>query len=68
MNDELLRSGLARGADKAQVLTIGLNWFPNRHIRFQFNLDHAWFGDEIKVEGVEMDKETTFTTRLLYDF
>jgi phosphate-selective porin len=45
-----------------------LNWFPNRHIRFQFNFDHAWFQEVIIVQGVPLDSENTFTTRFLYDF
>ena len=67
-NEDLLNLGLARGTDKAQSVTIGLNWFPNRHIRFQFNFDHAWFEDEIIVEGLPLKSENTFTARFLYDF
>jgi phosphate-selective porin OprO/OprP len=67
-NDDLLRLGLASGTDKAQSVTVGLNWFPNRHIRFQLNFDHAWFEDEIIVEGVPLKSENTFTARFLYDF
>ena len=67
-DDEVLRLGLATGTDRAQSVTFGVNWFPNRHIRFQFNFDHAWFGDEIVVQGVCLKRENTFTTRFLYDF
>ncbi|MBI4774692.1 MAG: hypothetical protein HY788_11020 [Deltaproteobacteria bacterium] len=67
-DEELLDLGLATGTDRAQSATVGLNWFPNRHIRFQFNYDHAWFQDEITVQGVSLDSEDTFTTRFLYDF
>jgi phosphate-selective porin OprO/OprP len=64
----LLNLGLARGTDKAESVTIGLNWHPNKHIRFQFNFDHAWFEDEVLVQSVGLDSENTFTTRFLYDF
>jgi phosphate-selective porin OprO/OprP len=67
-NDDLLRLGLTSGSDEAQSVTIGLNWFPNRHIRFQINFDHAWFEDEIIVHGKSLDNESIFTTRFLYDF
>jgi phosphate-selective porin OprO/OprP len=64
----LLDLGLARGTDKAQSVIVGLNWHPNRHIRFQFNFDHAWFDDEIFIQGARLERENTFTTRFLYDF
>lgn len=67
-DNELLDLGLADGTDKAQSVTLGLNWFPNRHIRFQFNYDHAWFEDSITVQGERLKNEDTFTTRFLYDF
>jgi phosphate-selective porin OprO/OprP len=67
-DDELLNLGLATGTDQAQSVTVGLNWFPNRHIRFQLNYDHAWFDDPITVQGERLDNEDTFTTRFLYDF
>jgi phosphate-selective porin OprO and OprP len=67
-DDEILNLGLATGTDKAQSVTLGLNWFPNRHIRFQFNYDHTWFEDPITVQGERLDNEDTFTTRFLYDF
>lgn len=67
-SEELLDLGLATGTDKAQSVTVGLNWFPNRHIRFQFNIDYAWFEDSIIIEGDSLDDETTFTTRFLFDF
>ncbi|MEW6666355.1 MAG: porin [Thermodesulfobacteriota bacterium] len=67
-NRNLLNLRLARGTDKAQSVTVGLNWFPNRHIRFQFNFDHAWFDDDILVQGVPLDSENTFIARFLYDF
>ena len=64
----LLDLGLARGTDKAQSVTIGLNWYPNKHIRFQFNYDHAWFDDELIIQSAKLDSENTFITRFQYDF
>lgn len=63
-NRDLINLGLVRGTDKAQSVTLALNWFPNRHIRFQFNFDHAWLEDEIIVQGVTLDDENTFIARL----
>jgi len=64
----LLDLGLARGTDDAKSITLGLNWYPNRHIRFQFNFDHAWFDEDILVQDERLDSEDTFIARFLYDF
>ncbi|RJX28724.1 MAG: hypothetical protein C4525_15890 [Desulfarculus sp.] len=67
-NQELLDRGWASGSDGARSVTLGLNWFPNRHIRLQFNYDHAWFNQEVTRNGVTLDEEDVFTTRVLFDF
>jgi phosphate-selective porin OprO/OprP len=66
--NEILDLGLATGTDKAQSVTLGLNWAPNRHIRAQVNYDHAWFDDPVTVEGKPLKSEDTFTTRIQFDF
>jgi hypothetical protein len=53
-------SDLPRDTDKAQSFTLGLNWFPNRHIRFQFNFDHAWFDAEI-LQSREVENDVLAT-------
>jgi phosphate-selective porin OprO/OprP len=65
---QLLDLGWAEGSDRAQSATLGLNWHPNRHIRVQFNYDHAWFAQEIMRGGVRLDQEDVLTTRVLFDF
>lgn len=64
----ILDLGLARGTDDAKSITLGLNWYPNRHMRFQFNYDHAWFDEDIIIQDARLDNEDTFITRFLYDF
>ncbi len=67
-DSELLDSGFALGTDQAQAVAFGVNWYPNRHLRLQFNYAYSWFDDEITLSNVVLDHENTFTTRFQYDF
>lgn len=67
-NQDLLNRGWASGSDGARSVTLGLNWFPNHHIRLQFNYDHAWFEQNITRNGVTLDEEDVLTTRVLFNF
>ena len=45
--DKLATQGQASlGATEA---TFGLNWYLNKWVRAQFNWEHAWFDDPIKI-------------------
>lgn len=67
-DQQLLNMGWATGSDGARSATLGLNWFPNRHIRLQFNYDHAWFNSAVTRNGITLDEEDVLTTRVLFDF
>jgi phosphate-selective porin OprO/OprP len=67
-NDDLLNKGFAVGTDKARTLTLGLNWYWNRHVRFQLNYSYSWFDDTITVGGAKLDKENVIISRFQYVF
>jgi phosphate-selective porin len=56
------------GTDRAQIATLGLNWYGNRHVRFQLNYSRTWFKDQITVNGVNLDKEDMVFPRFQYVF
>ncbi len=49
--------------DKAQVITFGLNWYPNDMVRFMFNYYHAEFDDDIVVSDQKISDEDVFLSR-----
>ncbi len=49
--------------DKAQAVTLGLNWYPNDMVRFMFNYYHVKFDDDIKVSDQKIDNEDVFLSR-----
>ncbi|MBI4766734.1 MAG: hypothetical protein HY787_19415 [Deltaproteobacteria bacterium] len=67
-DSDLLNKGLAVGTDRAQIATLGLNWYWNKHVRFQINYSHTWFEDQITVNGVNLDKEDMVFSRFQYVF
>ncbi|MBI5582410.1 MAG: hypothetical protein HY892_01170 [Deltaproteobacteria bacterium] len=67
-DDNIIKSGFAVGTDKAQTVTLGLNWYWNRHVRFQLNYSYSWFDDIITVGGVKLDKESVILSRFQYVF
>ena len=67
-DDNIIKSGMAVGTDRAETVTIGLNWYWNRHVRFQLNYSHSWFGDTITVNGVKLDAEDAIISRFQFVF
>lgn len=67
-DDNLIKNGFAAGTDRAQTYTLGLNWYWNRHVRFQLNYSYSLFDDTITVNGVKLDKESVIMSRFQYVF
>ncbi|MBI5601746.1 MAG: hypothetical protein HY879_00160 [Deltaproteobacteria bacterium] len=67
-DSEMLNKGFASGTDKAQAATFGLNWYWNKHLRFQLDYSYFWFKDQVTVGGVRLDKENVVLTRFQYVF
>lgn len=68
VDDNIIHDGFAVGTDKAQTVTLGLNWYWNRHVRFQLNYSYSWFDDIITVNGVPLDKENVIISRFQFVF
>jgi phosphate-selective porin OprO/OprP len=55
VGDVVFAPGNARLADPATVsdeateMTLGFNWYLNKWVRTQFNWEHAWFGQPVKL-------------------
>jgi phosphate-selective porin len=46
-NEEPFEKKIVRGANEVDAWTIGLNWYPTVHIRFQANVYHADFNKDL---------------------
>ena len=55
VDEVVFAAGPARLADPAQFstgvteLTLGFNWYLNKYVRTQFNWEHAWFDDLVRL-------------------
>jgi hypothetical protein len=47
VNEEPFEKEVVRGANKVDAWTIGLNWYPTVHVRFQANVYHADFNKDL---------------------
>ncbi|HMF12474.1 MAG TPA: hypothetical protein VKE94_09220, partial [Gemmataceae bacterium] len=36
-------------SDRATELTLGFNWYLNAWVRMQFNWEHAWFAQPVRL-------------------
>jgi phosphate-selective porin OprO/OprP len=64
----LLDRGLAVGTSLTQSTTIGLDWFPNVHLRMLLNYDFAWFDDAVLVGNRTLANEHVVTLRAQFNF
>jgi phosphate-selective porin OprO and OprP len=52
----------AGNSDEATELTVGFNWYLNKWVRTQFNWEHAWFGQPVRLgpgpKGLFLDHDT----------
>jgi phosphate-selective porin OprO and OprP len=57
LGEDVFAPGDARLADPSRVsngaseLTFGFNWYLNRWVRTQFNWEHAWFDDPVRLSS-----------------
>lgn len=38
-----------RNSDRAVEMTLGFNWYLNKFVRMQFNWEHAWFAEPVRL-------------------
>jgi phosphate-selective porin OprO/OprP len=52
----------AGNSNEATELTVGFNWYLNKWVRTQFNWEHAWFGQPVRLgpgpKGLFLDHDT----------
>ncbi len=72
IDDGVFAPGATRLADpalfsnEAHELTLGLNWYLNKSVRAQFNWEHAWFEDPVRLASGShglLDKQDTLMAR-----
>ena len=64
----LFDRGLAVGTSLAQSTTVGVDWFPNVHLRMLLDYDFAWFGDRVPVSAGTLRNEHVVTLRAQFNF
>ena len=67
-DDDLLDKGIATGTDAVDAFSIGLNWWPNIHLKFMFDYVYSSFDDEITVAGETLKEENVVLMRGQYNF
>ena len=58
-------------SDAATEMTLGFNWYLNRWARVQFNWEHAWFDQPVRLglgTGGRLNSQDTLMTRLQFIF
>jgi len=65
---DLIDKGIASGTDRANAYSLGLNWWPNFHLKFMLNYVYTSFDDEITVSGQNIDDENVLLLRGQFNF
>jgi phosphate-selective porin OprO/OprP len=65
---DLIDKGIASGADGADAYSLGLNWWPNIHLKFMLNYVYTSFDDEITVSNKKLDDENLISFRAQFNF
>lgn len=65
-DEDLLASGMAKGAENAEAIVAGVNWYPNRNVKIVADIEHVTFDDDIKVDGETIDSEDVAMLRFQY--
>jgi len=68
VNDSPFASGIVTGVDRVDAYTVGLNWWPNRHIRLMFNYTLNDFSGPLLLGAESEDSEHLWLGRAQYQF
>ena len=60
--------GLATGTNRVDAYTIGLNWWPNKHVRLMFDYVFNNFNDPVLFGSKSQDSEHLWLNRVQYNF
>ncbi|MGM0426126.1 MAG: OprO/OprP family phosphate-selective porin [Thermodesulfobacteriota bacterium] len=67
-NDDLLDNGIAFGSDGTSAYSLGLNWWPNIHLKFMLNYVYTDFDQAITVSDKELNDENVILSRVQFNF
>ncbi len=68
VNETPITLGLATGVDRVDAYTLGLNWWPNKHIRLMFNYVLNDFSDSAALGAEPQSSEHLWLGRAQYNF
>jgi len=68
INSSPFNLGFATGSDRVDSITAGLNWWPNKHIRFMLNYVLNNFSDPILIGSDLEEAENQILGRVQYNF
>jgi phosphate-selective porin OprO/OprP len=67
-DDDLFKLGMATGTDRAETITLGLNWYLNEFLRITLNYEHTKFDDNLLIDGRTIDDEDAFLAQCQLEF
>jgi phosphate-selective porin OprO/OprP len=67
-DDDALAAGLATGTDEVRGYTVGLNWYPNKHMAVKIDLQDLRFDDTVTVGSNRVDDELVLFLRFQLEF
>jgi phosphate-selective porin OprO/OprP len=65
---KLIDKNIASGTDGINAFSLGLNWWPNIHLKFMLNYIYSSFDDDITVSGQKLDDENAILLRGQFNF
>lgn len=60
--------GVVSGAKDLTSATLGLNWWPNKHVRGAINFVRTDFGEDLTFGDLRRDKENALITQFQFNF
>lgn len=66
--DAAVLDDLATGSDRAHALTVGFNWWPNKHVKTMVNFVRTAFDDPVVRDGQTLRDEKHLLMRFQFNF
>ena len=68
LNDAPFAASLLSGTRRVDAYTMGLNWWPNKHVRLMFDYVLNDFSESILIGSDDQDSEHLWLSRVQYNF
>ncbi|MBI4546123.1 MAG: hypothetical protein HY703_13065 [Gemmatimonadetes bacterium] len=65
-DQDVISSGIATGTNKVTGWSVGINWYPNRHMKAVLGFQHLEFEDALTTNGTSQDNEDVLTFRFQF--